>query len=114
MYKLTRVTKLYQKGRRTVPAVRDLNLTIADGEWLAVQGRTGHGKSTLLNLLGGLDRPTEGSIELDGICLGALRETQLTRVRPRRPPALGTVRRAAAARRDRPCPGQGAEGAAGR
>ena len=81
MYKLTGVTKLYQKGRRTVPAVRDLDLVIEDGEWLAVQGRTGHGKSTLLNLLGGLDRPTEGTVELDGINLGALRETQLTRVR---------------------------------
>jgi putative ABC transport system ATP-binding protein len=81
VYKLTGVTKLYQKGRRTVPAVRDLDLTIEDGEWLAVQGRTGHGKSTLLNLLGGLDRPTEGSIELDGTNLGALRETQLTRLR---------------------------------
>src|SRR5215469_7850349 len=81
MYKLTGVTKLYQKGRRTVPAVRDLNLVIEDGEWLAVQGRTGHGKSTLLNLLGGLDRPTEGTIELDGTDLGALREQQLTRLR---------------------------------
>ena len=60
MYQLTDVTKLYAKGRRTVPAVRDLTLTIGDGEWLAVQGRTGHGKSTLLNLLGGLDRPTSG------------------------------------------------------
>jgi putative ABC transport system ATP-binding protein len=81
VYKLTGVTKLYQKGRRTVPAVRDLNLTIEDGAWLAVQGRTGHGKSTLLNLLGGLDRPTEGTIELDGADLGALREQQLTRLR---------------------------------
>jgi putative ABC transport system ATP-binding protein len=81
VYKLTGVTKLYQKGRRTVPAVRDLDLVIEDGEWLAVQGRTGHGKSTLLNLLGGLDRPTEGTVELDGTDLGALRETQLTRVR---------------------------------
>jgi putative ABC transport system ATP-binding protein len=81
VYKLTGVTKIYQKGRRTVPAVRDLDLVIEDGEWLAVQGRTGHGKSTLLNLLGGLDRPTEGIIELDGINLGALRETQLTAVR---------------------------------
>ena len=81
MYKLTGVTKLYQKGRRTVPAVRDLNLVIEDGEWLAVQGRTGHGKSTLLNLLGGLDRPTEGTVELDGTDLGALREQQLTRLR---------------------------------
>jgi putative ABC transport system ATP-binding protein len=81
VYKLTGVTKLYQKGRRTVPAVRDLDLVIEDGEWLAVQGRTGHGKSTLLNLLGGLDRPTEGTVELDGTDLGALRETQLTRLR---------------------------------
>jgi putative ABC transport system ATP-binding protein len=81
VYKLTGVTKLYQKGRRTVPAVQGLDLTISGGEWLAVQGRTGHGKSTLLNLLGGLDRPTDGIVELDGTDLGALRETQLTRLR---------------------------------
>jgi putative ABC transport system ATP-binding protein len=81
VYQLTGVTKLYQKGRRTVAAVQDLNLVICDGEWLAVQGRTGHGKSTLLNLLGGLDRPTAGSIELDGTSLAALPETRLTRLR---------------------------------
>jgi putative ABC transport system ATP-binding protein len=81
VYQLTSVAKLYHKGRRTVPAVRDLTLTICDGQWLAIQGRTGHGKSTLLNLLGGLDRPTEGTIELDGTSLGALPETQLTRLR---------------------------------
>ena len=81
MYQLTGVTKLYHKGHSTVPAVTGLDLVIDDGEWLAVQGRTGHGKSTLLNLLGGLDRPTEGTIELDGTGLGTLRETQLTRLR---------------------------------
>jgi len=81
MYQLTDVTRLYTKGRRTVPAVRDLTLTIGDGEWLAVQGRTGHGKSTLLNLLGGLDRPTSGSIEFDGKNLARLREDQVNRVR---------------------------------
>ena len=81
MYQLTRVAKRYHKGRRTVAAVQDLDLTIDDGEWLAVQGRTGHGKSTLLNLLGGLDRPTHGTVELDGTSLGALPETRLTRVR---------------------------------
>jgi putative ABC transport system ATP-binding protein len=81
MYELTGVTKLYQKGRRTVPAVTGLDLVIEDGEWLAVQGRTGHGKSTLLNLLGGLDRPTEGTVELDGTGLGTLRETRLTALR---------------------------------
>jgi putative ABC transport system ATP-binding protein len=81
MYQLTDVTKLYAKGRRTVPAVRDLTLTIGDGEWLAVQGRTGHGKSTLLNLLGGLDRPTSGSIEFEGKNLARLREVQVNRLR---------------------------------
>jgi putative ABC transport system ATP-binding protein len=88
MYKLTGVSKLYQKGRRTVPAVRGLDLVIEDGEWLAVQGRTGHGKSTLLNLLGGLDRPTEGTVTLDTTDLGALREAPLTRLRAR---AIGFV-----------------------
>ena len=81
MYKLTDVTRLYAKGSRTVPAVRDLNLVISDGEWLAVQGRTGHGKSTLLNLLGGLDRPTSGTIEFDGKDMAQLREAQVTRLR---------------------------------
>jgi putative ABC transport system ATP-binding protein len=81
MYQLTGVTRLYHKGRETVPAVNGLDLTIGDGEWLAIQGRTGHGKSTLLHLLGGLDRPTQGTIKLGGTDLGALRETQVTRVR---------------------------------
>ena len=81
MYKLTNVTRLYQKGRQTVPAVRDIDLQIPDGDWLAVQGRTGHGKTTLLQLLGGLDHPTSGTIELDGQDLGRMRETQITRLR---------------------------------
>jgi putative ABC transport system ATP-binding protein len=81
VYTLTGVTKLYHKGHSTVPAVTGVDLIIGDGEWLAVQGRTGHGKTTLLNLLGGLDRPTQGSIELDGASLGALPEAKLTRVR---------------------------------
>jgi putative ABC transport system ATP-binding protein len=81
VYTLTDVTKLHRKGRRTVPAVQDLDLTISGGEQLAVQVRTRHGKSTLLNLLGGLDRPIKGTIEIDGTGLGALRQTQLTRLR---------------------------------
>jgi putative ABC transport system ATP-binding protein len=81
VYKLTGVTRLYRMGRRTVTAVAGLDLVIEDGEWLAVQGRTGHGKSTLLNLLGALDRPTQGTVQLDGADLGALSETQLTRLR---------------------------------
>jgi putative ABC transport system ATP-binding protein len=81
MYQLSHVTKEYQKGRRTVIAVRDLSLEITDGEWLAVQGRTGHGKSTLLHLLGGLDRPTSGTVELGGRDLGQIRDVELGRLR---------------------------------
>jgi putative ABC transport system ATP-binding protein len=81
MYKLTGVTKTYQKGRGTVAALQGVDLEITDGEWLAIQGPTGHGKSTLLQMLGGLDRPTSGSVELDGQDLAQLREGQVTAVR---------------------------------
>jgi putative ABC transport system ATP-binding protein len=81
MYKLTDVTRLYQKGRMTEPAVQNVSLEIPDGDWLAIQGRTGHGKTTLLQLLGGLDRPTSGSVELDGHDLGRMREAEVTRIR---------------------------------
>ena len=81
MYKLTGVTKHYQKGRQMVAALQGVDVVIEDGEWLAIQGPTGHGKTTLLQLLGGLDRATSGSVELDGTDLGRLRESQVTKVR---------------------------------
>ena len=81
MYTLTDVTKNYHKGRRTITALRGLNLVIGDGEWLAIQGRTGHGKSTLLHILGALDRPTAGIVTLAGQDLTQLREAQVTRLR---------------------------------
>ena len=81
MYALSNVTKNYQKGRRTIHALRGLNLVIGDGEWLAVQGRTGHGKTTLLQILGGLDRPSTGTVTFAGHDLSQLREVQVTRLR---------------------------------
>ncbi len=81
MYKLTGVTKRYQKGRATVDALAGVDLVIEDGEWLAIQGPTGHGKTTLLQILGGLDRPTSGLVDFDGQDLAAMREAQVTRVR---------------------------------
>jgi putative ABC transport system ATP-binding protein len=81
MYKLTGVTKKYHKGRETVDALAGVDLVIEDGEWLAIQGPTGHGKTTLLQVLGGLDRPTSGIVEFDGQDLAAMRETQVTKVR---------------------------------
>src|SRR5215469_8552457 len=88
MYTLTGVTKDYRKGRDTVHALSGVDLTIDDGEWLAIQGPTGHGKTTLLQLLGGLDRPSAGSIEFGGQDFAAVTEAQLTRVRAR---AIGFV-----------------------
>jgi putative ABC transport system ATP-binding protein len=81
MYELTGVCKTFSNGPSTIPAVRDVDLLIPDGEWIAVRGRTGHGKSTLLNLLGGLDRPTSGQVKLDGRDLGRIRDAELTRLR---------------------------------
>ena len=81
MYKLTRVTKDYRKGPDTVHALAGVDLVIEDGEWLAIQGPTGHGKTTLLQILGALDRPTSGAAEFDGNDLATLRETELANVR---------------------------------
>jgi len=81
MYKLSGVTKDYQKGRQSVAALRGVDLVIEDRDWLAIQGPTGHGKSTLLQILGGLDRPTSGIVDFDGQDLAQMREAQLTRVR---------------------------------
>lgn len=66
MYTLTDVTKTYRKGHHSVTALEGLNLSIAQGEWLAVQGRTGSGKTTLLQLLGALDHPSSGVINFGG------------------------------------------------
>ena len=81
MYKLTAVTKDYPKGRGTVHALRGVDLVVEDGDWLAIQGPTGHGKSTLLQILGALDRPSSGTVEFRGQDLATVRETQLTHVR---------------------------------
>jgi putative ABC transport system ATP-binding protein len=81
MYKLTKIVRDYPKGRDVVHALRGVNLEIGDGEWLSIQGPTGHGKSTLLQLLGGLDRPTSGSLELEGREIARLGEGAMTKVR---------------------------------
>ncbi|MEU8567687.1 ABC transporter ATP-binding protein [Streptomyces pathocidini] len=81
MYQLTGVTKRYSRGKDTVHALTGVDLTIEDGDRLVIQGPTGGGKSTLLQMLGGLDRPSSGSVELDGVDLARLSEAKLTRVR---------------------------------
>jgi putative ABC transport system ATP-binding protein len=81
LYRLTGVSKIYRKNGREIPAVRDLDLEIRAGEWLAVQGKTGHGKSTLLQLLGALDRPTQGRLEFAGTDLASAAEASIRKVR---------------------------------
>jgi putative ABC transport system ATP-binding protein len=81
VYRLAGVSKIYRKGGREIPALRDLDLEIKAGEWLAVQGKTGHGKTTLLQLLGGLDRPTRGSVKFGGADLAKAAESDVRKVR---------------------------------
>jgi putative ABC transport system ATP-binding protein len=81
LYQLTGVTKIYRKGSREIPALTGLDLTIGSGEWLAVQGKTGHGKTTLLQILGGLDRPSRGRVLFAGEDLAAAPEARVRRVR---------------------------------
>ncbi|GAA1732458.1 ABC transporter ATP-binding protein [Isoptericola hypogeus] len=83
MYQLEKLTKTYT-GKRTVHALKDVSLEIGDGELVAIQGPTGGGKSTLLQMLGGLDRPTSGSVRLAGEDLAALDDRGLTRARAQR------------------------------
>ena len=80
MIVLEHVSKHFE-GRRRVTALEDINLDIPKGELVSIVGPSGSGKSTLLNLIGGLDRPTAGTITLDGQRLDGLTDDGLTSVR---------------------------------
>ena len=71
----------YAHGDETIHALRGIDLAIQRGEVLAVRGRSGSGKTTLLNLLGGLDRPTSGSVWVDGAEVSAMPERELVGLR---------------------------------
>ena len=70
--------KVYGSGEAEVRALDGIDLTVNDGEFVAVVGSSGSGKSTLLHMLGGLDRPTSGTVIVDGQDLSALKEEELT------------------------------------
>lgn len=73
--------KTYGSGESQVNALRGINLTISRGEFVALVGPSGCGKSTLLNMLGAMDTPSKGKVELDGQELGQLNEDKLTNIR---------------------------------
>jgi putative ABC transport system ATP-binding protein len=69
-----RVSKQYQRGRKVVHVLQDLDLTIGTGSFEALMGPSGSGKSTLLNIIAGLDTPTSGSVVVGGVNLPSLSE----------------------------------------
>jgi len=71
----------YRSGKVDVPAVQDVNLTVKNGEFIAIMGPSGCGKTTLLHLLGGLLQPTGGKILIDGIDISELADAERTAVR---------------------------------
>ncbi|SDB26683.1 putative ABC transport system ATP-binding protein [Desulfonatronum thiosulfatophilum] len=78
------VFKTYGRGDAATMALRGITLDIPRGSFTCVVGPSGHGKSTLLHLLGGLDRPSSGRILLDGVDIGALSSSELARLRGRK------------------------------
>ena len=84
MIRLKGISKTYRLGAQTVHALRNVDLTIRDGEFMAIMGPSGSGKSTLMNVVGCLDRPTGGIYQLDGINVSRLGDARLANLRNRR------------------------------
>ena len=76
--------KIYGSGETAVHALDGLNLSVEKGEFLAIVGTSGSGKSTLLHMLGGLDRPTSGTVTVDGREIFSLKDEELTIFRRRK------------------------------
>ena len=81
MLQCTSLTKTYRSGDRELTVLNDITFTLEPGGFAAIVGPSGSGKTTLLGLLAGLDRPTAGTVHLDGQELGALDEDQRARLR---------------------------------
>jgi putative ABC transport system ATP-binding protein len=84
MIELESVTRIYRMGSQEIHALDEVDLTIADAEFVAVVGPSGSGKSTLLHVVGGLDTPTSGQVRVDGQDLAKARDRELASFRNQR------------------------------
>jgi putative ABC transport system ATP-binding protein len=84
LIEVQQLTKVYGTGGATVRALDGVNLTVEEGEFVAIMGPSGSGKSTLMNILGCLDRPTDGQYWLGGEDVSKLNRAQLADIRNRR------------------------------
>lgn len=81
LIQIVNLCKVYDTGTMKVVGLRDINLTIRRGEFVAIMGQSGSGKSTFMNILGCLDRPVIGHYYLDGIDINAMDDNQLSLIR---------------------------------
>jgi putative ABC transport system ATP-binding protein len=75
------ITKVYHRGREDVHALREVNITIEQGEFISVVGPSGSGKTALLNILGCLDTPSSGTVTINGMLVTGKKEGELARIR---------------------------------
>ena len=81
MIELDNITKVYRAGGTGIPALRGINCRIESGEMVSVTGPPGSGKSTLMNIIGCLDKPTSGQYRLDGLEVSKLSDNKLAEMR---------------------------------
>ena len=77
LIRVRHLSKGYVRGGQAIPVLLDIDLTVAQGEFVALMGPSGSGKSTLLNLIAGIDKPSSGSIEIGGVDIASLGEGAL-------------------------------------
>lgn len=84
MIELNKVMRTYELGGQPVHALKEVDLTIGDGEFVAIMGASGSGKSTLMNIIGCLDKPSSGTYSLEGVELQYYSDDELADVRNRK------------------------------
>jgi putative ABC transport system ATP-binding protein len=84
MIQVRNLSKIYRNGNQEIKALDGVSLTIQEGEFVAIMGASGSGKSTMMNVIGCLDRPSSGEYLLDGLPISSYEEEELARVRNRK------------------------------